>query len=70
MGRLIAIVNETKDGWTKFFQKNVDFLASQEEFVKATAPTILDKSKGKGILESLVQILSKLAVKPKTDEIV
>lgn len=64
MGRVNEVVNETSKGWTKFFQKNPDFLTSQEEFAKATSPTISDKSKGKGILGSSTPILtqSQLAI--------
>lgn len=68
MGRVNEIVNETRDGWDKFFQENPDFITSQEEFAKETTPTIPDISKGKGILGSLDQIMNELAVKSKTDE--
>lgn len=58
-GRVNEVVNETSKGWTKLFQKNLDFLTSQEEFARETYSTIPDKSKGKGILGSSTPILAQ-----------
>lgn len=67
LGRVNEVVNETSKGWKKFFQKNPNFLTSQEEFEKATSPTILDKSKGKGILGISTPILTQSQPAVTTD---